>query len=56
MKVGQRVKKIGGEYELEGTIVAVFQKLSGTTRYVVEADVPKGLLHIYGPSNLEAIP
>ncbi len=54
--VGQRVQKIGGEYALTGTVVAAFAKLSGTIRYVVEADYPKGLLHIYGPSNLQAAP
>ena len=53
--VGDRVKKVGGEYELEGTIVAAFNKLSGTERYVVEADIPKGLLHIYGPNNLQLL-
>lgn len=54
-KVGQRVKKFGGEYELEGTVVAAFSKLSGVERYVVEADTPKGLLHIYGPNNLVSL-
>ena len=28
--VGDRVKKVGGEYELEGTVVAAFNTLSGT--------------------------
>ena len=55
MQPGQRVRKIGGDYQLEGIIVAAFAKSSGALRYVVEADVPRGLLHIYGQANLEAI-
>jgi hypothetical protein len=51
--VGDRVKKVGGDYSLTGTIVSAFIKLAGQERYVVEADCPKGLLHIYGPNNLE---
>ena len=50
--VGDRVRKIGGDYQLEGVIVAAFRKTSGAVRYVVEADVPKGLLHIYSDTNL----
>lgn len=51
-KVGDRVVKIGGDYSITGTIVAAFTKTSGAERYVLEADNPKGLLHIYSESNL----
>lgn len=55
-KVGDRVVKVGGDYSLTGTIVAAFTKASGAERYVVEADNPKGLLHIYSENNLQIIP
>jgi hypothetical protein len=35
----------------EGTVVAVFQKLSGKTRVVVEDD--RGILHIFSEANLQ---
>lgn len=54
-QVGQRVYKVGGDYTLTGTVMAAFLKKSGHERYVVEADLPSGLLHIYGPSNLEVL-
>lgn len=48
--VGQRVKKIDGDYVFFGTIRAVFLKGSGAQRYVVEnAD---GILHIFSSKNL----
>lgn len=50
-----RVMKVGGSYRMEATVVAAFFTLSGEARYVVEADVPKGLLHIYSEHNLEAM-
>lgn len=50
IKVGDKVSKKGGDYRFDGTVVAVFTKLSGVERYVVEDD--RGVLHIYGPSNL----
>ena len=49
-QVGDKVKKVGGDYTFEGTVVAVFQKLSGVTRYVVEDD--RGVLHVYSEKNL----
>ena len=45
--VGDKVEKVGGDYELEGVVVSAFKKVSGEIRYVVEATVPRGLLHIY---------
>jgi len=45
-KVGDLVRKVGGDYTFEGVIVAAFTKLDATkVRYVVEDD--RGVLHIY---------
>ena len=51
MKVGDKVRKVGGDYTFEGVIVAAFKKLSGVERYVVEDD--RGVLHVYSFKNLE---
>lgn len=53
MKVGDKVEKTGGDYIFPGIIVAVFQKLSGQERLVVEDD--RGILHIYSERNLKKI-
>lgn len=53
--IDDRVEKVGGDYELSGTVVAAFRKASGQVRYVVEADEPRGLLHIYSAKNLKLI-
>lgn len=50
-KVGDKVEKVGGDYKFEGTIVAVFPKLSGLIRLVVEDD--RGVLHVYSEKNLK---
>jgi hypothetical protein len=49
--VGDKVEKLGGDYRFPGVIVAVFNKLSGQIRYVVEDD--RGILHIFSRKNLE---
>jgi len=49
--VSDEVQKVGGDYTFEGVVVAVFEKLSGQVRYVVEDD--RGCLHIYSAKNLE---
>ena len=51
MQRGDKVRKVGGDYRFDGVVVAVFQKLSGVTRYVVEDD--RGVLHVYSRKNLE---
>jgi len=48
----QTVRKVGGDYTFEGVVVAVFTKLSGKVRYVVEDD--RGVLHIFSDKQLEA--
>lgn len=49
---GSRVRKVGGDYSLTGTVAAAFHKRSGVVRYVVEADHPAGLLMIYREEQL----
>lgn len=49
-EVGDRVEKVGGDYQFVGVVVAKFRKLSGAVRYVVEDD--RGVLHIYSEKNL----
>jgi hypothetical protein len=53
MKTGDKVKKVGGDYQFEGVIVSSFQKKSGALRFAVEDD--RGVLHIYSEKNLEPI-
>ena len=59
-EVGQRVKKVTGEYQISGIVRAVFTKGDGAVRLVVEHTVQDefgsgSFLHIYGPHNLEVI-
>jgi len=49
-KVGDNVAKTGGDYRFDGTVVSVFNKTTGHTRFVVEDD--RGVLHIYSKKNL----
>lgn len=42
--VGDKVAKVGGDYRFDGVVVAVFRKLSGLSRIVVEDD--RGTLFI----------
>ena len=41
--VGDKVEKVGGDYTFVGHVVAVFAKISGAIRLVVEDD--RGVLH-----------
>lgn len=54
IKIGDRVEKYTGDYQLDGEVRAVFQTRAGKTRYVVEHD--PGFLHIYGPANIRKLP
>ena len=49
MTIGDKVEKIGGDYQFKGQIVAAFKKISGVKRYVVEDD--RGVLHIFSEKN-----
>lgn len=59
IKVGQRFKKTGGDYEFEGEVVAIFRKrvrngmAAGPVRVVGEDD--RGLLFIFDPNRIELI-
>lgn len=53
MNIGDKVKKVGGDYRFDGIIVAKFNKLLGLERFVVEDD--RGVLHIYSEKNLEPV-
>lgn len=49
----RRARKVGGSYQAEGTVVAEFLTTTGEQRYVFEFDVPQGMLHIFGQSQLK---
>ena len=53
IQTGDRVRKVGGDYRFEGTVVSVFAKLSGVRRCVVEDD--RGVLFIFNESQLELV-
>lgn len=53
LQCGTKVTKIGGDYVFNGIIVAVFTKLSGKVRLVVEDD--RGILHIFSETNLKKL-
>ena len=52
-KVGDKVEKVGGDYTFVGVVVAVFEKLSGVIRLVVEDD--RGVLHVYSEKILRLV-
>ena len=59
-EVGQKVKKMTGEYKISGVVRSVFAKGDGSIRVVVEHTVKDeygegSSLHIYGPANLEPL-
>lgn len=56
--VGDKVRKVTGEYRINGEVRAVFTKADGTVRLVVEHNAEGGgsFLHIYSEANLELIP
>lgn len=56
LKPGDRARKIGGSYQADGTIVAVFTTLAGNERVVFEFCEPKGLLHIFNLTQVEKLP
>ena len=53
-KIGDRVEKYKGGYQAIGTVVSRFVTLNHVVRYVVEYDVPAGLLHIHSDGDLRA--
>ncbi len=57
LKVGDKVRKRGGDYSFPGVVIGVMGKQSppGAIRYAVESTSPetKGMIHIYSLQNLE---
>lgn len=49
----RRARKVGGSYQATGTVVSEFKTKAGATRYVFEFDEPRGMLHIFGPEQVE---
>ncbi len=54
-EVGDRVRKVGGSYEANGTVVASFKTRAGKQRYVFEFDEFSGMLHIFDHEQLEPL-
>jgi thymidylate synthase len=52
-KVGDRVLKHTGDYQIEGEVRGVLSSKKGAVRYVVEH--PGGMLHIYSEGNLTLV-
>lgn len=59
VRVGDRVRKTGGDYTFEGEVIALFHKRApsilspGPLRVIVEDD--RGLLLIMNPNQLERV-
>lgn len=53
--VGEKVRKVGGTYQAEGTIIAVATTSLGHIRYVFEFDAYPGMLHIFNGGQLELL-
>lgn len=53
-KIGQKVRKVTGEYNITGEVRSVFTKSDGSIRIVVEHTAEGGgsFLHIYSEANL----
>lgn len=51
--VGDQVRKVTGDYQLDGEIRAIFTKKDGKIRLVVEHE--PGFLHIYSPNNIKLL-
>lgn len=57
-RIGQRVRKVTGDYNIAGEVRSVFATVGGAIRYVVEHQAEGGgsFLHVYGEANLVAEP
>lgn len=54
-RVGDRARKVGGSYQANGTIVAVFKTVMEEERVVFSFDEPTGMLHIFNTKQIEHI-
>ena len=48
--IGEKVRKVTGDYQLDGEVRAVFTTIAGKVRVVVEHE--PGFLHIYSEANI----
>lgn len=48
--IGDKVRKVTGDYQLDGEVRSVFETKSGKVRMVVEHE--PGFLHIYNETNI----
>lgn len=57
LKIGDKVRKVGGDYSFEGVVVSVFEKFTwGDVKPIrVVVQNPDGVLHIFNPKQLEKI-
>ncbi len=53
LNIGDKFKKVGGDYQFEGEVVVMFTKRNGQQRMVGEDD--RGLLFIFDPARVEKI-
>lgn len=55
LKIGDRVKKVTGDYQITGEVRSIFTTSAGATRVAVEHKAEGGgsFLHIYSLHNLE---
>lgn len=53
--VPHRARKIGGSYQADGTVIAIFFTLAGQARCVFEFDEPKGMLHIFSLDQVQPL-
>ena len=51
-KVGDKVRKISGDYQMDGVVIGTMTTTRGKERYAVEHE-PYGIIHIYNEGNLE---
>lgn len=52
-KQGDKVNKVGGNYQAPGIILSGFYTTQGAERYVFEFEDLTGMLHIFTPDQLE---
>lgn len=50
-----RARKVGGNYQTTGTVVASFKTLAGKSMVVFEFDLIQGMLHIFSVDQIEVI-
>lgn len=54
-ELGDKVRKVGGTYQAEGSIVGIAITTMGDVRYVFEFEQYPGMLHIFNENQLEQL-